>query len=108
MSDHLKISGRCQQCDKPYGECQCHRLTIEDFKSFSFEGSGLFARMPKSNPGGHHDWLSRDHADIDCQATGCQFNKQKKCGVPSICKINDKGGCDGFISRPLPPKIDGD
>lgn len=69
---------------------------------------GIMARMPKGNSGGHHDWVSRDYADIDCQATGCMFNSQKKCNVPSRCKITPTGSCEGFTAKPLPPKIDGD
>lgn len=62
--------------------------------------------MPKGS--GHHDWLSRDYEDIDCQATGCMFNKDKKCAVPSVCKIGPTGSCEGFKAKPLPPKLDGD
>lgn len=69
---------------------------------------GLMARMPKGNHGGHHDWVSRDYADIDCGATGCKWNVAKKCGVPSICKIKPDGGCAGFEAKATPKKPDGD
>lgn len=68
---------------------------------------GPFGRVPKRNPG-NHDWVSRDTLDISCQATGCTYNKGAKCMVPSLCKINDKGGCDGFKAKELPKQIDGD
>lgn len=70
--------------------------------------SSLMARMPKGNPGGHHDWVSRDYADIDCYATGCLFNRNKKCGAPSLCEIGDDGKCEGFTVKPLLSGSDGD
>ncbi len=69
---------------------------------------GLFARMPDSNHEGHHDWVSRDYADIDCKAVSCFFNRGQKCGVPSICEIDDKGSCKGYKEKILDKKIDGD
>lgn len=72
------------------------------------EIKGLFGRIAgKRNPGGHHDWLSRDYADVDCQAVGCLLNRQRKCTVPTACKIGDDGRCQGFTPRPT-PKVDGD
>jgi hypothetical protein len=67
--------------------------------------------MPKGRIGSrghHHDWISRDWLDIDCQATGCKYNVGKKCAVPSRCQIGANGGCSGFEARQLPKKIDGD
>ena len=69
---------------------------------------GLFGRIGNRNPGGHHDWVSRDYEDIDCQATGCFFNREKKCGVPSIAKMNATGKCTGFKARPTPRGLEGD
>lgn len=57
---------------------------------------------------GGHGWQSRDTLHIDCQAIGCTFNMLKVCMVPSICKINDQGQCEGFKAKPLPKKLDGD
>lgn len=108
MSDDMKISGRCPKCDKCYGSCRCNNLTIQDLKSFQSDAADLMSRMAKGNPGGHHDWLSRDHAHIDCHATGCKFNVAKSCSVPSLCKIKPDGGCAGFEAKPLPPVKDGD
>ena len=68
---------------------------------------GLMGRMPKGNRGGHHDWLSRDWEDIDCLATGCMFNRNEKCSVPSLCKIGEDGRCEGFKAKPM-AKVDGD
>ena len=67
---------------------------------------GLFARYP--NGSDHFPWMSRDYEDIDCQAIGCKFNFDKKCAVPTRCKINVQGSCEGFEVKPLPQKIDGD
>lgn len=39
------------------------------------------------NRGTHHDWVSRDYADIDCKATGCKFNICGSCATPSRAKI---------------------
>jgi len=63
--------------------------------------------MPSGNRGGHHDWVSRDYEDIDCQAVGCQFNRSEKCMVPSRCKITADGRCEGFQAKPM-PKVEGD
>lgn len=67
-------------------------------------------RIGKARPsrGGDHDWLSRDSRHVDCNAVGCKFNVGRQCAVPTRCKINDKGGCDGFEAKALPKKIDGD
>lgn len=35
---------------------------------------------------------------------GCKFNKQKKCMVPTRCKIGPTGSCEGFEAIPLSPK----
>ncbi len=69
----------------------------------------MFARVSKLIGHGseHHDWLSRDWLDIDCQAIGCKFNREKKCMVPTQCKIGDDGRCQGFVPREL-KKVDGD
>ena len=53
--------------------------------------------------------VSRDWEDIDCKAAGCQYNRNEKCMVPSLCKINAKGRCEGFKPKALLPKeVDGD
>jgi hypothetical protein len=70
------------------------------------EKHGLMARYPRDT--GHHSWASRDYEDVDCKAVGCLFNLQEKCSVPSRCKINSEGRCEGFMARPTPKKIDGD
>jgi hypothetical protein len=68
----------------------------------------LYARIGnKGNRGGHHDWISRDYEDIDCEATGCMFNIGKKCAVPTRCEIGADGRCKGFQAKPL-GKVDGD
>ena len=71
-----------------------------------------FYRMHKGphglSAGGHHPWASRDYEEIDCEATGCMFNRGKKCMTPSICKIAADGRCEGFSPKPLPPVKDGD
>ena len=72
------------------------------------DSHGLMARMPHGNPGSHHDWVSRDHADVDCRAVGCFFNRAEKCMVPSRCVINDQGSCAGFQAKAMPQQIDGD
>lgn len=64
---------------------------------------GPFGRIPKRNPG-NHDWVSRDTAFVPCKATGCKYNVGESCAVPSRCKINATGGCDGFEAKPLGPK----
>jgi hypothetical protein len=56
----------------------------------------------------HHPWASRDYEDLDCQAVGCMFNRQKKCSVPSLCKIGDDGRCQGFRVPPVPRGLHGD
>lgn len=60
------------------------------------------------NRGHHHDWVSRDYLDVDCQAVGCLFNRDNKCMVPSKCKIATDGRCEGFQARTMPKVIDGD
>ena len=60
------------------------------------------------NPEGHHDWVSRDYIDIDCNATGCVYNRISKCMVPSQCKITEDGRCEGFKMKSSPTNIDGD
>lgn len=69
---------------------------------------GLFARIAKGNSGGHHDWVSRDYEDLTCHATGCMFNREKKCMVPSRCKISPDGKCEGFKVPPAKRGLDGD
>ena len=69
---------------------------------------GIHGLMPRQNrPYGFP--VSRDWADVDCKATGCRFNKCEKCMVPSRCKINASGSCEGFELKPLDlTKLDGD
>ena len=64
--------------------------------------------MSRVGHGEHHPWLSRDYLDIDCLAIGCMFNKENKCSVPSLCKINDNGQCIGFVTKPVNKEINGD
>ncbi len=52
--------------------------------------------------------VSRDWEDIDCWATGCRFNHNEKCMVPSRCKIGADGKCKGFEAPPAVTKVDGD
>jgi len=68
---------------------------------------GRMALLPHGG-GSHHDWVSRDHPDIDCLATGCVYNHDKKCMVPSHAVFNEEARCAGFTPKPLPPKLDGD
>lgn len=56
----------------------------------------------------HHPWVSRDYEEIDCRATGCFFNKELKCSVPSLCKIDDTGKCVGFKAKQQTTIVDGD
>jgi hypothetical protein len=68
-------------------------------------------RMAKKNlmdKGDHHGWASRDYADIDCNATGCMWNKHLKCSVPSLCEILPDGKCKGFKIPPQQRGLDGD
>lgn len=67
----------------------------------------MFAKGRIGKHGGH-SWQSRDTMHINCQATGCMYNIVKTCRVPSICKINDKGQCEGFKAKELPKTLDGD
>jgi hypothetical protein len=60
------------------------------------------------NPGGHHPWISRDYEDLDCLAAGCVFNRDKKCAVPSLCRVAEDGKCAGFKARPAPRGLHGD
>ena len=69
---------------------------------------GLIAQGRIGDRGHHHDWLSRDWLDIDCQAVGCTYNRECKCMVPSLCKIGDDGRCQGFVARATPKQVDGD
>lgn len=55
-----------------------------------------------------HWWQSRDNKDIDCNAIGCCYNKNRKCMVPSICKIGDDGRCEGFKPFEIQKEYDGD
>lgn len=45
--------------------------------------------------------VSRDWEDLDCLAVGCMFNRNSKCGVPSIAKFGVDGRCIGFKPIPL-------
>lgn len=58
--------------------------------------------------GDHHPWASRDYLDIDCKATGCKWNLNERCLVPSRCEIGPDGRCNGFQARETPKQIDGD
>jgi hypothetical protein len=58
--------------------------------------------------GDHHSWARRDYESVDCYATGCLFNKNETCSVPSRCKIGPDGKCQEFVATPTPPKPDGD
>jgi hypothetical protein len=66
--------------------------------------SGLIGRIGGND---HHGWASRDYLDVDCKATGCQFNRDEKCMVPSRYKIGADGRCEGFQVPPQ-KKIEGD
>jgi hypothetical protein len=66
------------------------------------EPRGFMPRRPHGFP------VSRDWADVDCKATGCRFNQCEKCIVPSRCKINNEGRCEGFEAPLLNLKVDGD
>lgn len=54
--------------------------------------------------------VSRDWEDLDCWATGCRYNRNEKCMVPSRCKITAEGRCRGFEAPPIEvsKKPDGD
>ena len=52
--------------------------------------------------------VSRDWADVDCQAIGCQYNRNLKCSVPSLAKIGNDGRCTGFTPITFKTKVDGD
>lgn len=67
---------------------------------------GLVARIDHGTL--HHPWASRDYEEIDCQATGCRYNRERQCMVPSRCKISPEGRCEGFESPPLKKQVDGD
>ena len=69
---------------------------------------GLIGRIGHRNPSGHLPWVSRDYEELDCQATGCLFNRDKKCAVPSLCKIDPNGKCEGFKTKPAPRGLSGD
>lgn len=56
---------------------------------------------------GHHDWVSRDYEEVDCKATGCLFNRNETCMVPSRCKIGNDGRCAGFEASPS-KEVEGD
>ena len=65
-------------------------------------------RIGRRNKWGHHDWVSRDYADVTCHATGCLFNKASKCAVPSLNIVDSSGKCSGFKCKPGPKQIEGD
>ena len=67
--------------------------------------NGLMARTGKQ---GGHNWVSRDYEHIHCLATGCQFNVDEWCAVPSRCKIGPNGSCEGFSAKKDTGKKDGD
>lgn len=51
--------------------------------------------------------VSRDYEEIDCEATGCKFNRYRKCMTPSIAVIDKNGKCKGFLPFTV-KKVDGD
>jgi len=81
-----------------------------------FEDTDYIMRERRANPSVHGLMprerrpygfpVSRDWADIDCKATGCRWNQQEKCIVPSICKIGDDGRCKGFDAIPMKPQAE--
>lgn len=72
------------------------------------ERLGICARIGKGKGGhDHHPWISRDYLDVDCQAVGCMFNREKKCSVPSLYNIGPDGRCTGFMVPPQ-KKVEGD
>ncbi len=70
--------------------------------------NGLVGRIGNRNRPGHHPWASRDYEEVACHATGCRWNRNKHCMVPSRCKIGDDGRCQGFEAPPPTTKVDGD
>jgi hypothetical protein len=43
--------------------------------------------------------VSRDWEEIDCNAAACINNREGKCLVPSLAKINVAGRCDGYTPK---------
>ena len=66
---------------------------------------GLIGRVAKYT--WHHTFGSRDYEDLDCYAVGFIFNREKKCGVPSIAKIGEDGRFISFKPKEI-KKVDGD
>jgi hypothetical protein len=68
--------------------------------------------MPREDHGDHHSWGSRDYKTVNCKATNCEFNFGpgiEECRVPSRCKINNSGACEGFSAIKInTTEIDGD
>jgi len=62
---------------------------------FDSEIHGLMPRRPHGFP------VSRDWADVNCKATGCRYNRNETCMVPSRCKIGTDGRCAGFEVPPV-------
>lgn len=81
-------------CDDEYHIVQQRRLV-----------SRVQGLMPRQRRDGGFP-VSRDWADLDCWATGCRWNQQEKCIVPSICKITADGRCKGFDPKPLPSQAE--
>jgi hypothetical protein len=53
-------------------------------------------RLPKNRR--YSDFpVSRDYEEIDCEATGCKYNRYRKCMTPSIAIIDHDGKCKGFL-----------
>ena len=104
MSDHECTfdadGGGCLTCGKTVSE----RL-MEEIEGKSMEVCGIMARERR-----HYGFpVSRDWEDVDCRATGCRFNRNEKCMVPSRCKISADGRCEGFEAPPIQiSKPDGD
>lgn len=108
MSDHDceydSDGGGCRTCGKTVSE----RLMEDLEKQRLHLGPQAHGLMPRERrPYGFP--VSRDWADVDCKATGCRFNRNENCMVPSRCKINTEGRCEGFETPPVQvSKPDGD
>ena len=61
------------------------------------DSHGLYDRIDHGYIG--HPWASRDYADIDCSAIGCEYHLAGKCLVPSKATIGNEGRCLGFKAK---------
>ena len=53
--------------------------------------------------------VSRDWKHVDCLATGCMFNRNLSCSVPSRAQFDETAHCTGFVAGKIDnKKIDGD